>query len=71
MKSVGASANGRLRSSPNCLPSQVTDCRAVSSQVLETDSGIGKVMVVRVFVAGGTGVLERRLVPQLWPWATR
>jgi nucleoside-diphosphate-sugar epimerase len=27
--------------------------------------GIGKVMVVRVFVAGGTGVLGRRLVPQL------
>lgn len=28
-------------------------------------SGIGKVMVVRVFVAGGTGVIGRRLVPQL------
>jgi nucleoside-diphosphate-sugar epimerase len=27
--------------------------------------GIGKVMVMRVFVAGGTGVIGRRLVPQL------
>lgn len=27
--------------------------------------GIGKVMVMRVFVAGGTGVLGQRLVPQL------
>lgn len=27
--------------------------------------GFGKVMVMRVFVAGGTGVLGRRLVPQL------
>jgi nucleoside-diphosphate-sugar epimerase len=30
-----------------------------------TDSGIKKVIVVRVFVAGGTGVIGRRLVPQL------
>src|SRR5215467_1841992 len=28
-------------------------------------SGVRKVMVVRVFVAGGTGVIGRRLVPQL------
>src|SRR5581483_7925897 len=35
------------------------------SQVAETDSGIGKVMIVKVFVAGGTGVLGQRLVPQL------
>jgi nucleoside-diphosphate-sugar epimerase len=27
--------------------------------------GIRKVMVVRAFVAGGTGVIGRRLVPQL------
>src|SRR5215213_4956708 len=36
----------------------------VSSQVLETYSGIRKVMVMRVFVAGGTGIMGR-LVPQL------
>jgi nucleoside-diphosphate-sugar epimerase len=29
------------------------------------DDGIGKVIAMRVFVAGGTGVLGRRLVPQL------
>ena len=46
-------------------PSHVTAGRVVSSQVLETDSGLGKVMVMRVFVAGGTGVVGRRLVPQL------
>jgi nucleoside-diphosphate-sugar epimerase len=34
-------------------------------QFSETGSEIGKVMVVRVFVAGGTGVVGRRLVPQL------
>jgi len=39
--------------------------RPVSSQVSERDSGTRTVMVVRVFVAGGTGVLGRRLVPQL------
>src|ERR1700719_4745051 len=49
----------------DCLPSHVTDGRVVSSRVSETDSGIRKVMVVRVFVAGGTGVVGRRLVPQL------
>src|SRR5215469_16134950 len=38
---------------------------AVSSQVSETDSEIRKVMVMRVFVAGGAGVVGRRLVPQL------
>src|SRR5215213_1981663 len=37
----------------------------VSSQVLETYSGIRKVMVMRVFVAGGTGVMGLRLVAQL------
>ena len=31
----------------------------------ETDSDDRKVMVMRVFVAGGTGVIGRRLVPQL------
>src|SRR4051795_13234128 len=31
----------------------------------ETGSAIGRVMVMRVFVAGGTGVMGRRLVPQL------
>jgi NAD(P)H-binding len=57
--------DSRPRSSPNCLPSHVTDGRAVSSQVSEADAGIWKVMVMRVFVAGGAGVIGRRLVPQL------
>jgi nucleoside-diphosphate-sugar epimerase len=38
---------------------------AVSSQVLGTDSGLRKVMVMRVFVAGGSGVLGQQLVLQL------
>ena len=32
---------------------------------LETDFGIRRVMIMRVFVAGGSGVLGQRLVPQL------
>jgi nucleoside-diphosphate-sugar epimerase len=32
---------------------------------LRVNSGIKRVMVVRVFVAGGSGALGRRLVPQL------
>src|ERR1700680_4702271 len=51
--------------SRSCLPSHVTDARAVTSRVSETGSGIRKVMVMQVFVAGGSGVLGRRLVPQL------
>jgi nucleoside-diphosphate-sugar epimerase len=39
--------------------------RAISSDVSETNSEIRKVIVMRVFVAGGSGVLGRRLVPQL------
>src|SRR3954470_2646327 len=39
--------------------------RAISSHVSETNSEIRKVIVMRVFVAGGSGVLGRRLVPQL------
>jgi nucleoside-diphosphate-sugar epimerase len=42
----------------------VTAGWAVSSQVRD-GLAIGKVAVVRVFVAGGSGVLGRRLVPQL------
>jgi nucleoside-diphosphate-sugar epimerase len=37
----------------------------VGRRCLVVDVGIGKVMAMRVFVAGGTGVLGRRLVPQL------
>src|ERR1700723_1917996 len=48
-----------------CLPSDLTNGRAVSSREQRRDRSIGKVMVMRVFVAGGTGVLGRRLVPQL------
>ena len=55
------SRHGRV----SCLPSHVTYGRAVLSRVSGTDSGIRKVMVMRVFVAGGTGVVGRRLVPQL------
>src|SRR5829696_5685324 len=57
--------NGVLGSSPPGRLIDVTDGRAVSSQVSETDFGIRKVMVMRVFVAGGSGVIGRRLVPQL------
>ncbi len=39
--------------------------RVVSSPVWKTGCGIGKAMIMRVFVAGGAGVLGRRLVPQL------
>lgn len=39
--------------------------RAVSSRVVEADAYVGKVLVMRVFVAGGAGVLGRRLVPRL------
>jgi nucleoside-diphosphate-sugar epimerase len=50
---------------PGFLPSDLTNGRAVSSRVAEAGSEIGKVLVMRVFVAGGTGVVGRRLVPQL------
>ena len=51
--------------------SHVTAGRAVSSQVSETESGISGVMIMRVFVAGVTGVIGRRLVLSSWPGATR
>jgi nucleoside-diphosphate-sugar epimerase len=38
---------------------------AVLSQLLKDSLGIGKVIVMRVFVAGGAGAIGRRLVPQL------
>ena len=41
--------------------------RAVSSRVLETGSGIGKVTVMRVFVAGGAGVLAERALALVDP----
>ncbi len=56
---------------PQFQASHVTGGWAVSSQVSETDSGIRKVMVMRVFVGGGTGVFGRRLVRQLVPGPTR
>jgi nucleoside-diphosphate-sugar epimerase len=37
----------------------------LSRRVVETDTSAGKVMIMKVFVAGGAGVLGRRLVPQL------
>src|SRR5260370_6667965 len=50
---------------PAVFPPMSQTAGAVSSQVSETDSEMRKVMVMRVFVAGGTGVMGRRLVPQL------
>jgi nucleoside-diphosphate-sugar epimerase len=47
------------------LPSLVTGGRAVSSRCQRQALESGRVMVMRVFVAGGSGVLGRRLVPQL------
>src|SRR5437763_883730 len=47
------------------FPSMSQTAGAVSSQVKETDPGMGRVVVMRVFVAGGTGAIGRRLVPQL------
>jgi nucleoside-diphosphate-sugar epimerase len=38
---------------------------AVSSRGVKVNSRIGKVRVMRVFLAGGTGAVGRRLVPQL------
>jgi nucleoside-diphosphate-sugar epimerase len=49
----------------NDFPSNVTDDRPVSSLWAEGSNGTRKVMVMRVFVAGGTGVVGQRLVPQL------
>jgi nucleoside-diphosphate-sugar epimerase len=50
---------------PTAVLCHVTDGRGCLVSVTETGSGIGKVMIVKVFVAGGAGVLGRRLVPQL------
>jgi len=47
------------------FPCPVTHRRAVSSEGRETKSELRKVMVMRIFVAGGAGVLGRRLIPQL------
>ena len=45
--------------------SHVTDGRGCLVSGLGVNSGVRRVMVVRVFVAGGSGALGRRLVPQL------
>src|SRR5271167_4711956 len=47
------------------LVPHVTDDRGYLVSGLRVNSGIKRVMVVRVFVAGGSGALGRRLVPQL------
>src|SRR5215212_3133053 len=52
------------RPAKESLPN-VTDGRDCLVSGLRVNSGIRKVMVMRVFVAGGTGVMGRRLVPQL------
>ncbi len=43
----------------------VTDGQRCLVTVLRVDPRNRKVMVMRVFVAGGSGVMGRRLVPQL------
>jgi len=53
------SVNSRQRSSPNCLPSQCHKRPGCLVSRLRVNSGIRKVMVMRVFVAGGTGVVGR------------
>jgi hypothetical protein len=69
---LGRASTGSTEQPPNDLfrtvvSFHVTDGRAVSSQLSETGrTGIReRVMVLRVFVAGGTGVLARRL---RYPW---
>jgi nucleoside-diphosphate-sugar epimerase len=49
---------------PAVLSFNVTGRRAALSRVVETDSYVGMVMIMRVFVAGGTGMLGSGLVPQ-------
>src|SRR5215204_3538881 len=46
-------------------PPNVADGRDCLVSGLRVNSRIKEVMVMRVFVAGGTGVMGRRLVPQL------
>src|SRR5580704_6382483 len=48
-----------------CLCLHVTDGRGYLVSGWRVNSGVKRVMVVRVFVAGGSGALGRRLVPQL------
>jgi nucleoside-diphosphate-sugar epimerase len=43
----------------------VTDARGCLVSGVKVNSRIGKVRVMRVFLAGGTGAIGRRLVPQL------
>src|SRR5215208_6475871 len=63
---VGASANSHQRSSPlSSFPMSQTAGRHVSG--LRANAGIREEMVMRVFVAGGTGEIGRRLVSQLVP----
>src|SRR5271157_6407159 len=47
------------------LTPHVTGGRGCLVSGLRVHSGVKRVMVVRVFVAGGSGALGRRLVPQL------
>jgi hypothetical protein len=47
------------------LPLDLTDGRAVSSWVAETGSGIGRMKVIRVFVAGAAGCWGGGWLPQL------
>src|SRR5258708_17491 len=50
---------------PTVFPPHVTDGRGCLVSRPSVNSGSREVMVMRVFVAGGTGVIGRRLVPQL------
>ncbi len=57
---VGASANSGQLSFPTVFPPDVTDDQGCLVFVLRVDSGIRKVMVMQVFVAGGIGVVGLR-----------
>src|SRR5258707_11400925 len=50
---------------PTVFPPHVTDGRGCLVSRPSVNSGSREVMGMRVFVAGGTGVMGRRLVPQL------
>src|SRR5271170_4729966 len=61
----GPRCASRIDRMSSCICSHVTDRPGWLVSGLRVSSGIGKVIAMRVFVAGGTGVIGRQLVPQL------